>query len=213
MQTVMILQHISTHTSFYVKNYTGTHRSQLVESLSQSTFQNTAQSHMCSPKGFWSQILPMLNPGQISFLVVKQNKVRPSDKSVPPTLLSYVYPNKHHQLCWEFLERKWVGFSSLNFKHLIWLVLRYLFNEWMEGSIVRECLQYDEGSSTQCLFLCTHYIESLDSWLAYKCLKMRGFSHLSRYNRICWILEALWWLWSDKKCLKMSPLGWVIATM
>lgn len=139
--------------------------------------------------------------------------MRPSDKSVPPTLLSCVYSNKHHQLCWAFLEGRWVGFSSLNFKHLIWLVLRYLFNEWMEGSIVRECLQYDEGSSTQCLFLCTHYIESLDSWLAYKCLKMRGFSHLSRYNRICWILEALWWLWSDNKCLKMSPLGWVIATM
>lgn len=151
----MILQHISTHTSFYVKEYTRTHRSQLIESLSQSTFQHTAQA-LCAPlkgPGARSCRCWILAKSLISSSETEQSEAF-RQECTQHTGLSYVYPNKHQQLCWVFLEGRWVGFSSLNLKHLIWLVLKSLFNSWMEGSIVREqfihfrCLQYDEGNST-----------------------------------------------------------------
>lgn len=95
----MILQHISTHTSFYVKKYTGTHRSQLVENLSQSTFQYTAQATCASLKGRGARscLCWILANSLISFSETEQSEAFRQEHT-QHTPLSYVYPNKHHQL-------------------------------------------------------------------------------------------------------------------
>lgn len=156
MRTATILQYISTHSFFYVKECVGTHSSQPGrKAFLQSTFHHTVQA-VCDPlKGprarsclCWILASSLISFKWNSTKSALQTRMYPSHIWSTCTQISIISCAEHF---WK--EDEWNTYHlTLNIS--FHLILNYPYNSWMEVSVVREqliqfrCLQYDEGNST-----------------------------------------------------------------